>query len=84
MVIFTVAGLALGHILGAPDPEHSVVLALSTACRHPAIALTIATANFPDQHFAPIVLLYVLVSAIVGVPYLRWQQHQTAAPVRTA
>jgi bile acid:Na+ symporter, BASS family len=84
MVIFTVAGLTVGHILGAPDPEHSVVLALSTACRHPAIALTIATANFPDQQFGPMILLYILVSAIVGIPYLRWQQHQTGAPVRTA
>ena len=35
MLIFVVAGLAIGHLLGGPDPDHSVVVALSTACRHP-------------------------------------------------
>ena len=32
-----------------PDPEDRVVLALSTASRHPGVALAIATANFPQE-----------------------------------
>ncbi|HSA58017.1 MAG TPA: hypothetical protein VLE53_20050, partial [Gemmatimonadaceae bacterium] len=66
MATFVVAGLAIGHVLGGPDPDHAVVLALSTASRHPAIALTIAAANFPDVRFGGAVLLYLLVNAIVG------------------
>jgi BASS family bile acid:Na+ symporter len=84
IVIFTVAGLAIGHILGGPNPDHSIVLALSTACRHPAIALSLAAANFPDQRFAATILLYLIVSAIVCFPYLAWQQQQAAGAVRAA
>jgi BASS family bile acid:Na+ symporter len=79
MVIVTVAGLAIGHFLGGPNPHHAVVLALSTACRHPAIALAIAATNFPNHHFGPLVLLYLIVSVIAAVPYLNWQQ-RTAPP----
>jgi BASS family bile acid:Na+ symporter len=80
-VIFTVVGLAVGHVLGGPNPDHSVVLALSTACRHPAIALSIAAANFPAQRFGAAILLYLIVSAIVGIPYLSWQERQAARAV---
>jgi BASS family bile acid:Na+ symporter len=75
--IFTVAGLGIGHLLGGPDPDHAVVLALSTACRHPAIALGIATTNFPDQHFGPLILLYVIVSTAIGIPYVAWRKQVT-------
>jgi bile acid:Na+ symporter, BASS family len=84
IVIFTVVGLAIGHILGGPNPDHSVVLALSTACRHPAIALSLAAANFPDQRFGATILLYLIVSGIVGIPYLAWQERQSAGAVRAA
>ena len=84
VVIFTVAGLAVGHVLGGPNPDHAVVLALSTASRHPAIALAIASATFPDQQFGPLVLLYLVVAAIVGFPYLTRQRRQMADLMRAA
>lgn len=77
LIPFVVAGLLVGHLLGAPEREHSAVLALSTACRHPAIALAIAAANFPDQRFGGTILLYLLVSAVVGIPYVAWQRRRT-------
>jgi BASS family bile acid:Na+ symporter len=83
LVLFTLAGLVIGHVLGGPQPEQSVVLALSTACRHPALALTIASTNFPDQQFGPIILLYLIVNVLMGIPYIKWQQRQhvgTLAP----
>jgi len=84
MTVFTVVGLAIGHIFGKPDPDHSLDLALSTACRHPAIALTIATASFPDEKFGPIILLFLVVNAIVGIPYLKWQGRYVPRVVRAA
>jgi BASS family bile acid:Na+ symporter len=45
---FVLVGLAAGHLLGGPDPEDRTVQALSTASRHPGIALAIASANFPE------------------------------------
>jgi len=71
IVVFVVAGLAIGHLLGGPDSDDRTVLALSTACRHPGVALAITSANFPEQKLVPAaVLLYLLVSAIVTIPYL--------------
>jgi BASS family bile acid:Na+ symporter len=78
MVAFVVIGLVVGHFLGGPDRDHAVVLALSTAYRHPAIALATASANFPDQRFVGTVLLYVIVATIVTLPYVAWQRSWTA------
>lgn len=81
MAAFVIAGLAVGHWLGQPRPDHAVVLALSTASRHPAIALSIGIANFPDGDFAGTALLYLLVCAIACLPYLAWHRraHHPAA-----
>jgi len=72
MTIFAVAGLIVGHLLGGPEPSHSVVLALSTACRHPAIAIAIAAAAFPHEHFGAPIILYLLVGILVGIPYIAY------------
>ena len=54
-----------------------MVLALASAGRHPGIALALASANFPEEKFGGIILLYLLVSAILTIPYLRWRQGTT-------
>jgi BASS family bile acid:Na+ symporter len=73
MAVFVLVGLAVGHILGGPEKDQSVVLALSTACRHPGMAVGIAAANRPDLNFGPTVLLYLLVSALICFPYVVYQ-----------
>jgi BASS family bile acid:Na+ symporter len=78
LTLFIFAGLAVGHVLGGPEPQHSVVVALATACRHPAIALTIAAANFPDQRFGGTILLYLLMNVLLAVPYVRWLKRRQA------
>src|SRR5215471_9944965 len=71
---FSLAGLAAGHLLGGPDPDDCAVLALATASRHPGVALAIASANFPGQTLVPAaILLYLVVSALVSIPYLAWR-----------
>lgn len=77
IVIFVAAGLAVGHLFGGPEPGGRTVLALAGASRHPAIALTIAAANFPGEHFEATILLYLLVGAIVGMPYTIWRRRIT-------
>lgn len=79
MTTFIAVALAVGHLLGGPDPEHSVVLALSNACRHPSIAIAIASANVPDEQFGATVLLYVLMNATLCVPYVLWQRRRIRA-----
>jgi bile acid:Na+ symporter, BASS family len=84
IVLFVVAGLAAGHLLGGPELGESVVLALSSACRHPAIAFTIAAANFPDERFGGAIGLYLLVSILVGLPYLAWARKRATAQAAAA
>lgn len=80
MVLLVLAGLAIGHALGGPETDDRTVLAISTATRHPGIAVAIAQANFPDQKLVfPALLLYVLVSGIASLPYLRWVQRRSLA-----
>jgi len=81
LTAFVVCGLAIGHFLGGPEPENSTVLALSSASRHPAIALSIAAVNFPDERFVGIILLYLLIATVVCIPYVAWQRRRSTARV---
>lgn len=73
LLAFVVVGLAIGHFLGGPVPENRTSLALSTASRHPGIALLLAQANFPAEKLVTAaVLLYLMVNAIGSIPYLVW------------
>jgi BASS family bile acid:Na+ symporter len=80
-IIFVVVGLFVGHLLGGPAPEDRPVLALATASRHPAIAATIAIANFPQQKMVfPAILLYLLLNIVICLPYLIWLRRRAASP----
>ena len=82
IILFNVAGLTIGHLMGGPDPDQAVVLAMSTASRHPMIAITIATANLADPRIGGIILLALLVNVVIGGIYLAWHRRQhPVAPV---
>jgi BASS family bile acid:Na+ symporter len=81
MIAFVAVGLVVGHVMGGPEPENSLVLALSTACRHPMIAFSIASANFPDQRFGASILLYIIINVLVGAVYVAWYRRQRTAVV---
>jgi BASS family bile acid:Na+ symporter len=68
-----IAGLAAGHLLGGPEPGDRTTLAIASSMRHPGVALTIASVNFPGQKEVPAaVLLFILVNAIVTLLYATW------------
>jgi len=74
---FTVLGLVAGHFLGGPEPENRSTLAIATCARHPALAIAIAGANFPNPKDAVAAVgLYMLVSILVCVPYSIWRRRQ--------
>jgi BASS family bile acid:Na+ symporter len=76
---FILVGLVTGHLLGGQDPDEHVSLALCTACRHPALAIAIAGANFPKEHHVlSAVLLYLLLNTVLTLPYIRWQRKRAA------
>lgn len=77
--IFVVGSFAVGHLLGGPDRRDAAVLAFATSCRHPATALALASANFPDADEHAAVALYGLVTAVVGAVYTLWLRRYRAA-----
>ena len=72
IVAITIVGLAVGHLLGGPERDDRVVLALSSASRHPAVAVAIASSVYPGEKLVgPAVLVDLIVVALVSVPYLK-------------
>ena len=69
-------GLLVGHLLGGPDPGNRGALASATVHRHPAIALLLASGAFPGHESTILgtVLLYMLTSLLLAVPYERWRK----------
>jgi bile acid:Na+ symporter, BASS family len=76
-VIVAFIGFALlaGHWLGGPDPGNRGALATATASRHPGIALLLASGVFPDHGriILGTVLLYLLATITLTIPYQRWR-----------
>jgi len=82
IVLLTVCGLVVGHALGGPDPEARTVLALSTATRHPGVAVAVARASAPDDPtVVAAVFLAFLVGMLVTVPYVKWRKRTPAGAV---
>jgi BASS family bile acid:Na+ symporter len=84
LATFVVSGLVIGHSLGGPDRDERVVLALSTACRHPGVALTIAAAGYPELRLRAVVVLYILLGILIGVPYNLWLRRFATKRVQAA
>ena len=82
MVLVAVFGLVVGYLLGGPDRGNRGALALATSARHPGVAIGLATALFAGAAMPVIgaVLVYFLVSAVIGMPFVRLVQKQTAPP----
>jgi BASS family bile acid:Na+ symporter len=79
IAVFVAVGLLVGHLLGGPEPETRVVLALSTASRHPGVAMAIASAAAPDQKLLiGAILLYLVVNTLISIPYVRWARARYA------
>jgi bile acid:Na+ symporter, BASS family len=77
MVVFITVGLAVGHLLGGPDPGNRAVLALATAMRHPGVALVIASGTVAgDRVVAPVIALYLLVGTVESIPFVMWRRRQ--------
>jgi BASS family bile acid:Na+ symporter len=80
MIGMAIVGLAVGHVLGGPRAADRTALALSTTSRHPAVALAVATSGtaVDTQPALALILLYVVVAAVVCIPYMKWRARADA------
>ncbi|HVK42750.1 MAG TPA: hypothetical protein VM471_09755 [Phenylobacterium sp.] len=72
MIVLTAITLIGGHQLGGPDPVDRGTLAIASSVRHPGIAMLIANTAFTDKRITAAVLLFLLVSMVVGTLYKVW------------
>ena len=80
MAFITGGALAIGHVLGGPDPDTRTAVAISSAARNPGLALLVATLNQAPPEVGRVVLAYVVVSAVVVLPYAAWRRRVRPAP----
>ena len=76
--IFVLGTFVVGHLFGGRDRRDAAVLAFATSCRHPATALALASANFPDTDEHAAIALYGLVTAAIGAVYTQWLRRRRA------
>ena len=77
IIAFVLVGLVIGHLLGGPTGANRTALAVSTASRHPGLAILIVQANFPGEKLAmPAALLFLLVNIVATMVYPLWNRRR--------
>jgi BASS family bile acid:Na+ symporter len=76
MALVCAIALAAGHLLGGPEPENRVALAMLAATRHPGIAMMIVGASgvtgLQQQRVVGAIVAFLLVGLLVAIPYQLW------------
>jgi len=71
--------LALGYGLADRDPQQRVTFALVTSMRNPGLALLLAGIYAPEVPAVKLgILVYLLITVVLSIPFLRWQRHRPA------
>jgi BASS family bile acid:Na+ symporter len=78
IVALVLFGLAAGHMLGGPNEGNRSALAVATAGRHPGVAIALGVAVRPEARaeVVAVVLLYLLASILLTIPYLKWRERR--------
>jgi BASS family bile acid:Na+ symporter len=74
IALTTVAALAVGHLLGGPEPATRTAVAITSAARNAGLALVVATLNPAPPAIKAAVLAYLVISFLVIVPYVFWRR----------
>ena len=78
IALTTMLALAVGHLLGGPEPATRTAMAISSAARNPGLALLVVTLNATPPAITATVLAYLVISALVVVPYVVWRRRVTS------
>lgn len=70
IALTTMAALAVGHLLGGPEPAMRTAVAISSAARNPGLALLVATQNNAPPAVVATILAYLMVSVFTIGPYI--------------
>ncbi len=74
IVLTTGAALAVGHLLGGPEPAMRTAVAITSAARNAGLALLVAALNSAPPQISATVLAYLAMSLLVILPYTAWRR----------
>jgi predicted Na+-dependent transporter len=74
---FALGSLTLGHLFGGPAPETRTSLAVACTTRHVGLALLVG-ANVRGPSTLSLVAGYLVATALISLPYIRWRRHAVA------
>lgn len=76
--LFASTCLISGHILGGPDVDQRMTIAIANSSRNAGLALAIATMNFQDPNILGAIATYAVFSAVAGGVYTNLYQKKLA------
>lgn len=78
MAIIAMVGvsLAIGHFLGGPIRARRSSLAIACIARNVGLAMYIAGLSDYGEKFIPTLLAYMILGAVLGIPYSVWSKRQ--------
>jgi BASS family bile acid:Na+ symporter len=79
VALVTGLALAVGHLLGGPEPATRTATAICSAARNPGLALLVATLNAAPPAITATVLAYLVIAALAIIPYVAWRRRATPA-----
>jgi BASS family bile acid:Na+ symporter len=74
IVLLTSLAVAVGHLLGGPEPATRTATAISSAARNPGLAMLVVTLNGAPPAITAAVLAYFVVAALTLIPYVAWRR----------
>jgi BASS family bile acid:Na+ symporter len=84
-VVAMVAGsIAIGHLAGAPDREHSRIVATIAVLGNPALAIAVYSATFPGFRPGALFLAYLVLRGMLLLPYAQWSKRAARHPPSAA
>ena len=78
IVMTVLVSLVIGHILGGPAPDERSALAVASIARNIGLALFITTLSGVEKEIIPTLLSYMILGAIVAIPYSLWSKRRVA------
>jgi bile acid:Na+ symporter, BASS family len=69
MILVTLGATVLGDLVGGRDPRNRKTAAYAVVLGNPAVAIQVATDIYPSLKALPVIVAYVVLRAIIVLPY---------------
>ena len=75
MAFMVLVSLLIGYVLAGPNLEDRTTVPFVISMRNPGLALLFAQIHAPSMQGLKLsILMYVLITVILSVPFLRWRK----------